>query len=411
MQIEDFIYDAAVLKMGVCLERFLKHHSNVSSNDVRSMIDEFCKGDHKTRRLMHEIWGKRIKVAHPQRHPLNERTDAIFDFKRFQEVRQIGLELDKRLKNINTTGDNTGMSEIMVSSSLPYDMGNAGDLLKHGALAAFVDWFLECRAKEIRYADPFGGRPWGYIFKDETRRRMEDLSSLLVIQYAQPDWRKNNKYYGSSHVVRKVAEAKDKDAVVFASDKDRLARSDLEASGIALIDKQFKGYKPKHGFDILNERYYGEFDLILLDPFADFLLNEFGGYRRETSTGHFDSISEAVKRNPELCVMLFVLHVEHFHNRYVGERNKIRDFSFSMRCPKIEDTGVDGEAGYDMEVLLISNIFAERSDSVIELKRRLGELKRRLGELRRALEDILQAGRIEFRSPDWLDTRLTMRGT
>ena len=236
MQIEDFIYDAAVLKMGVCLERFLKQNSNVSSNDVRSMIHEFCRGDDKTRRWMEDIWDERNNVAHPQRHPLHERTDAIFDFKQFQKIRQIGLELDKRLKNRNTTGDNTGMSEIMVSSSLPYDMGNAGDLLKHGALATFVDWFLEYRAKEIRYADPFGGRPWGYIFKDETRRRMKELSSSLpVIQRAQPDWRKNNRYYGSSHVVRKIAEAKDKDAVVFASDKDKLARSDLAASGISPI--------------------------------------------------------------------------------------------------------------------------------------------------------------------------------
>ncbi len=416
MQIEDFIYDAAVLKMGVCLERFLKRQLNVAqSNNRRSMqgmIEAYynCTGrDRKTRCWMRLIREKRNKVAHAS----DEEIRARLTFEQFQEIRQTGLNLDQRLRN--AAGHDTGMSEIMISSSLPYDMGNAGDLLKHGALATFVDWFLECGEKGIRYADPFAGRPWGYILKEETRRRMEGFSSsLLVIENAQPHWRTNShqphwrkdRYYGSSHVVRNIANARGKGAEVFASDKDKLARSDLEASGIALIDKQYKGYKPKRGFDILDERYYGAFDLILLDPFADFLLNEFGGYRRETSTGHFESISEAVKHNHKLCVMLFVLHVEgqRFHDRYVEERKNLRDCSFSMRCPRIEHTEVDGEAGYDMEILLISKQFAERSNSV-------SELNSRLRELRRALEDILQAGRIEFQSPDWLDTRFTARGT
>ena len=347
MQIEDFIYDAAVLRMGVCLERFLKRQLNVTqSNNRRSMgrmIDEYYKfctrRDRKTRKLMRLILEKRNNFAHAS----DEEIRARLTFEQFQEIRQTGLDLDQRLRN--ATRHDTGMSEIMISSSLPYDMGNAGDLLKHGALATFVDWFLECGEKRIHYADPFAGRPWGYILKEETRRRMEGLSSSLpVIKNAQPHWRKNNKYYGSSHVVRNIAEARGEDANIFASDKDKLARSDLEASGIALIDKQYKGYKPKRGFDILDERY-GAFDLILLDPFADFLLNEFGGYRRETSTGHFESISEAVKRNHKLCVMLFVLHVEgqRFHDRYVEERKNLRDCSFSMRCPRIEHTEVDGE--------------------------------------------------------------------
>ena len=418
MQIEDIIYDAAVLKMGVCLERFLKHHPNVSSNDVRSMINEFCMGDDKTRRWMHQIWDERNEVAHPlnerkwkSAHP-DERTDAIFNYGRFQKIRQIGLELDKRLKN--TTGDHTGMSEIMVSSSLPYDMGNAGDLLKHGALATFVDWFLRYGAKEIRYADPFGGRPWGYIFKDETRRRMEKLespqmdvgrggassmppqhrkSSLPVIQHAQPHWREYGKYYGSSHVVRNIAEARNKIVHVFASDKDKLARSDLEASGISPI----KDHDPENGFGILDKKHDERFDLVLLDPFADLLRNEFGGYRRERPTGHFDSIFQAVERNPELCVVLFVLHVEgdRIATGYAEKRKNIRDFSFSMRCPRIRGTEVDGEDGYDMEILLTSMRFAKKDHSV-------GALKGCLAELARTLEEVLllKPGEIEFRHPD-----------
>ena len=390
MQIEDIIYDAAVLKMGVCLERFLKRDLNVTQlGALASMISKFSakRNDKKTRKWMYKIRDARNKAAHSNEkcnkvdNSSDKKTDAVFNFESFQKIRRIGLDLDDRLRD--TIGHDTGMSEIMISSSLPYDMGNAGDLLKHGALAIFVDWFLECGAERIRYADPFGGRPWGYIFNEETRRRMGELSSLPVIQHAQPDWRKNNKYYGSSHVVRNIAKARGRVADVFASDKDRLARSDLEASGIRLIDKQYKEYEPKYGFDILNERYSREFDLILLDPFADFLLNEFG-YRREQSTGHFDSIFEAVKRNPKLCVMLFVLHVERHHipDRYVEKRENIRDFSFSMRCPKISGTQIDGEAGYDMEILLTSMRFAEKSHSV-------GVLKDRLIRLAQTLEEVL----------------------
>lgn len=413
MQIEDFIYDAAVLKMGVCLERFLKLHLKTRSNNLKSMINKFCTGrDDETSDWMHKIRKARNAAAHWDEernkvaHSSIKKTDAVFDdLGSFQNIRRVGLELDKQL--IKTTGYDTGMSEIMISSSLPYDMGNAGDLLKHGALATFVDWFLWCGEKQIHYADPFGGRPWGYILKKKTRRRMEEFSSLSVIQDAQPHWRngnghqphwRRNRYYGSSHVVRNIAKARKKIAHVFASDKDKLARSDLEASGIKLIDKQYQEYKPKRGFDILNERYDGAFDLILLDPFADFLLNEFGGYRRERSTGHFDSIFQAVERNPKLCVVLFVLHDaegDRIATDYAEKRKNIRDFSFSMRCPRIRGTEVDGEDGYDMEILLTSMRFAERDHPV-------GEMKDRLDQLARTLEEVLllKPGEIEFRHPD-----------
>lgn len=43
--------------------------------------------------------------------------------------------------------------------NLPYDMGNSGDLLKHGVLAEFVRWQCESR-ESFRFIDPFGGEPW-----------------------------------------------------------------------------------------------------------------------------------------------------------------------------------------------------------------------------------------------------------
>lgn len=35
------------------------------------------------------------------------------------------------------------MIQDRTAASLPYDMGNAGDLLKHGVLAEFVRWYCD----------------------------------------------------------------------------------------------------------------------------------------------------------------------------------------------------------------------------------------------------------------------------
>ena len=40
--------------------------------------------------------------------------------------------------------------------SLPYDMGNSGDLLKHGVLAEFVRWRCD-QGGSFRFIDLFGG--------------------------------------------------------------------------------------------------------------------------------------------------------------------------------------------------------------------------------------------------------------
>lgn len=388
MQIERKRYDSAVLEIGTRLEKFLRSHlRKTDKSSLNDMIQEFftTTRDMETHAVMRKVQKERNRVAHPH-------GDVIFDFEMFQRVRHIGFKLDDRLAR--RTGAGAGIREIMISYPLPYDMGNMGDLLKHGALATVVEWFPDRPGvKRIRYADPFGGRPWGGL-KNEIRNRLQKLPDPAVIQSAQPHWKNRNRYYGSSHVVRNVAKAAQAQAVVFASDKDKLARSDLEASGIDLLEK-FIEYNPGNGFGILNEQYDGKFDLILLDPFQDFLLNEFG--RDRNQTGHFASISRAVKRNSDLCIMLFVLDMKdnYIHENYLEEKKKMKDFSFSLRCPRLEDTGVHGEAKYNMEILLISKRFAERTTSIEELERRL----RNLGK---TLEKVLPepGNRIEFWPPD-----------
>ena len=40
-----------------------------------------------------------------------------------------------------------------MAQPLPYDMGNAGDLMKHGLLAEFTQWWCRVKRKPIRFID------------------------------------------------------------------------------------------------------------------------------------------------------------------------------------------------------------------------------------------------------------------
>ena len=87
---------------------------------------------------------------------------------------------------------------------LPYDMGNAGDLLKHGVLAEFVRW--QCGlGMPLRFMDPFGGEPWGRPVPEVGRRvRALPAGSLRAAQ-SHID---NGRYYGSVLAARLLREKK-----------------------------------------------------------------------------------------------------------------------------------------------------------------------------------------------------------
>lgn len=63
-------------------------------------------------------------------------------------------------------------------SSLPYDMGNAGDLLKHGVPAEFVRWRLE-RGASVRFLDLFVGEPFACV-APETVKRVRGLAGSAL---------------------------------------------------------------------------------------------------------------------------------------------------------------------------------------------------------------------------------------
>ncbi len=153
----------------------------------------------------------------------------------------------------------------MKSQPLCYDMGNAGDLLKHGILAEYTKWWCRINSKPICFLDPFGGRPWTESPKAEVTSRVKTLSDFALF-LAQPEPEK--RYYGSSHVVLHMAQAIGHDARVFVSDRDSDALEDLCDSG--LVKLCYSGFDPEDGFTILDTNI--EANLLLLDPFEDFLI-------------------------------------------------------------------------------------------------------------------------------------------
>jgi hypothetical protein len=147
---------------------------------------------------------------------------------------------------------------------LPYDMGNAGDLVKHGLLAEFTEWWCGHEKRPLRFLDPFAGQPWISSPKKEVTGRVEALRDC-AIGNAQPE--PTIRYYGSSYVVLNVAKTAGCSSAVYVSDSNSTALDAFQDPAIKCLEGA--GFSGSDGFSILEAEIEG--DLLLLDPFADFL--------------------------------------------------------------------------------------------------------------------------------------------
>ena len=107
--------------------------------------------------------------------------------------------------------------------TLPYDMGNAGDLLKHGVLAEFVRWRCESGGS-CRFIDLFGGEPEGPAVAEVARRvRALPDGALRAAQTAIGEGR----YYGSGLVALRAGAAGPGEVRVLTADRDPERRKRL----------------------------------------------------------------------------------------------------------------------------------------------------------------------------------------
>ncbi len=262
---------------------------------------------------------------------------------------------------------------------LPYDMGNAGDLLKHGVLAEFVRWRCES-GRPGRFMDLFGGEPEGPAVP-EVVTRVRGLPDG-ALRSAQKDI-DSGRYHGSGFVARHAAEDAGCSIRVLAADADRKREGRLKKAGLSMLVEEF----PRCG--VRSGRYdawgafaeiapvLGDDDLVLLDPFHDFL--------RAKVPSVVPQMAGAAARG---AVLLFALNLE--------PRNcKGRQFdallaqhlpgAWRMTCPPLrEETGVRGESRFHADVVLAARPLLE-GDGSTDLHR----LRERLTGFARGLAGVL----------------------
>lgn len=386
MQYEDIVYNAGILAMAVRLEEFLEEwarssegqkairkaeksgkYSNVKYDHLSRFFEARGKGAKKgVQNCMERLFRKRDEIAHKR---VNIGKEG------FGEIRRGCVKADDWLASVEPPLDVRlpRMGEVMISCSLRYDMGNAGDIIKHGILAEFAKW----TNGELRYADPFGGRPWGRpkpMVRDRFNRFKDSNCALWEAQKGSVCV-SGGLYYGSSHVVRNIAQER---AIIFADDIDNLARDDLKSSGLRILSDEFPGYKG-NGYSILNPEILeaGRFNLILLDPHADFLRDELSV--RSEEGGYFRKIKDAIEHNSDLWISVFVLVEGDDHRvQYEDRRNRFfQGRGIALGCSRmpVQERQPDGESRYDVETLLVSSRLAENTPRINELRERISNFK------------------------------------
>ena len=146
-----------------------------------------------------------------------------------------------------------------------YDHGNLGDIIKHAWLAE-VTLLLARRhpAVPFRYADSFCGRP-PYPLANAFRPRLESLKGLryLAIQH---ELFQNGRYQGSTGLVRAICRAEGIPVELYVSDQNAAA---LQACLDTIPECRQLRIDPNDGYASLEVE--SGLDLILLDPFSDFV--------------------------------------------------------------------------------------------------------------------------------------------
>ena len=272
------------------------------------------------------------------------------------------LEVDAWIGAVRRRRVRTG--RLPLRMALPYDTGNAGDLLKHGVLAEVVRWQCE-QGIQLRFIDLFGGEPWKELVPPEVTRRVRGLATACALRAAQTGI-KNGRYYGSSWVVRHTVT---EGGTVLTTDQDQERRKRLCDSGLSLLTEDFPNADLSDSYavfenDVVPNTKDG--DLALIDPFADLLL-----YRAPTV------VPQMAKMARRAAVLLFALNLN--SENWVGQRfdrllTKHLPGAWHLTCPPLHGTGVDGESKYRAEVVLAAR-WLNSSDA---LWKRLAEFAEQL---------------------------------
>lgn len=259
--------------------------------------------------------------------------------------------------------------------TLPYDMGNAGDRLKHGVLAEFVVWQCE-RDRSFRFFDLFGGEPEGPAAGGVARRvRTLPDGALRAAQSGIDEGR----YYGSGLVTLRAGGTAGLGGVrVLTADRDEQRRERLRAGGLSMFNEGFPEcgvvegqYDAYAAFGEIAGAMSGD-DLVLLDPFDRLLPDK--------APAVVPQIAEAAR---SAAVRLFALN--RTPGNSVGRRfdalleRHLRG-AWRMTCPPLLTTEIRGESRYHADVVLAARPLLEHGTNaeVRLLRTRLAEFAKGL---------------------------------
>ena len=245
--------------------------------------------------------------------------------------------------------------------SLPYDMGNIGDLLKHGVMAEFIRWWSINHDKEkFVFSDPFCGCPWESCANLNAIKRLEQLrdntGEKFEILNAQPDFDKLI-YYGSAYVALHQIRSCHLLPDVYVSDKNsEKVKMVTESYGNQNIEKiKYDLFYPDNGYSILdsiNRTNYAS-DMVLIDPFEDM------GKIKQCAHG-------IAKASEKTTVVLFALINDRTQWEHIwAELPKHR---IILACDPLEKTGIKGENKYTVAVVLISHLLVNENANKLRKK-------------------------------------------
>lgn len=236
-------------------------------------------------------------------------------------------------------------NQTVEPNPLPYDMGNAGDLIKHGLLAEYTAWWIRNKQRKFVFYDPFGGRPYVSPPTPIVTARISSLNGC-ALNKAQND---PEKYYGSGQIVKNIASVVNGTCEIYTSDRDGNALKALIDSGLSEI--KIEEFNRNNAFSILDSNFSEiEASLVLIDPFADFL-------RDREIERVIPAIAYFIKKY-RIPILLFVLNLNPQNSKGI-RYSQLKDDNFydlceiALTCPKLNNTNVRGESNYISEARLI----------------------------------------------------------
>lgn len=262
---------------------------------------------------------------------------------------------------------------------LPYRMGNAGDLLKHGVLAEFVRWRIETGGR-VRLLDLFAGEPRDDSSPPEVLSRLKDLGSCALAD-AQGELGEG-RYLGSAKLVQHLGGRIGNDKVeVHVGDADTGRSQGLAAAGLQSLDALPacpQGLAGQEGYDAYAflSAYIDQAeaqDLVLIDPFGEFLPD-----RSDRVIPQIEVLAACA------AVLLFALNLDPCNS--VGRRfdallERHLPEAIIMTCPPLHKSGIKGESRHYADAVLASPVLGRDSDEKDALLTRLDSFATQLGQV------------------------------